>query len=331
MQAIGSDRVREGEGEQIILSSRISKGWNAGNGRIPGTAVLWEDRYFEVVGVEALPQGGVQYVLEPWAEHHAMRVTDRYDVESETLRIQEYRQALQREKGRKSASFGALFTGHLPAVVQEELGRELGILPARLTFISIIGVWVVIAAVVYLFVTVMMRHEGLSTPIAAVVLYLSVENVVRFLINWTQSRPIGSPIGFILYSLFHFITGRGPSPFAVEKGWSVKIGKPPDDVAREDAFKVREAFVTLLTPAEQSRVAQRFSYDYRRTSTSVAMTILLVAAVGIVSSYMRNAVLAFIVAAVLALEQIIRLASFRNGPAASMLRFFVRPFVRKLL
>ena len=30
-------------------------------------------------------------------------------------------------------------------------------------------------------------------------------------------------------------------------------------------------------------------------------------------------------------EQVIRLAAFRRGPAASVLRFFVRPFVRKLL
>ena len=89
--------------------------------------------------------------------------------------------------------------------------------------------------------------------------------------------------------------------------------------------------MTLLTPADQSRVAERFGYDYKRESAIVAGVILFFAIIGIVSSYMRGARIAMIVAAALALEQIVRLASFRRGPAASVLRFVVRPFVRKLL
>jgi len=168
-------------------------------------------------------------------------------------------------------------------------------------------------------------------PLLAIAVYLGIENSIRFLIYWTQSRPIGSTAGWIGYAIFHFITGRGPSPFAVEKGWAVKTTPAPDDIARQDAFAMREAFVTLLTPAEQSRVAERFPYDYKRESALVAITILLVAAVGIVSSYMRGAVIAMIVAVALAVEQIVRLAAFRRGPAASVLRFVVRPFMRKLL
>ena len=44
-----------------------------------------------------------------------------------------------------------------------------------------------------------------------------------------------------------------------------------------------------------------------------------------------GAAIALLVAAALAVEQIVRLAALRRGPAASVLRFFVRPFVRKLL
>src|SRR5437868_14882535 len=106
MQAFGSDRVRSGDGEQIVLSSRLSKGWTPRvektltSAEFPGTAILWEEAYYEVVLAEGLPQGGVRYVLEPWREHHAMRVTERYDAESEAQRIEENRKALVREKAR---------------------------------------------------------------------------------------------------------------------------------------------------------------------------------------------------------------------------------------
>src|SRR5579872_4419458 len=103
MQAFGSDRVRPGDGQQIILSSRLSKGWTTGNERIPGTAVLWDERYFEVVGIEQVPQG-FRYVLEPWRDHHTMRLTDRYDAESEAQRVDEHRNTLKRETSRKSAN-----------------------------------------------------------------------------------------------------------------------------------------------------------------------------------------------------------------------------------
>src|SRR5438874_10386212 len=111
MQAFGSDRVRQGDGEQIVLSSRLSKGWTSRvvktltSAEFPGTAVLWEERYFEVVDAESLPQGGVRYVLEPWLEMHIMRTTDRYDHDRELERLAEWRAQFSRENKRRSASF----------------------------------------------------------------------------------------------------------------------------------------------------------------------------------------------------------------------------------
>lgn len=336
MQAFGSDRVRQ-DGEQIVLSSRLSKGWKPRiektltSAEFPGTAVLWDDRYFEVVAADELQQGGVRYVLEPWRDHHAMRVTDRYDPESEASRAEEYRQSLRHETARKSANVTGVFTGSLPAIVQEHLARELGILAPRLTFISILGEWLVVAGIVLWCVSYLMHQEPIPLLLIAPAAYLTIENSLRFLIYWTQSRPIGTTAGWIGYAFFHFITGRGPSPFGVEKGFAVKISAAPEDVARRDAFALREVFVTLLTPEDQARVAERYEYDYRRDSAAVAITILCVAAVGIVSSYLRGAAIALIVAAALAVEQLVRLAALRRGPAASVLRFVVRPFVRKLL
>src|SRR5438132_9116842 len=145
MQAFGSDRVRSGDGEQIVLSSRLSKGWTPRvektltSAEFPGTAVLWEERFFEVVAAEDLKQGGVRYVLEPWRDNHAMRFTDRYDAETESQRAEEYRKDLQREAGRKSANLLGVFTGNLPAVVQEDRGREPGCRRPRRTRLPVRG------------------------------------------------------------------------------------------------------------------------------------------------------------------------------------------------
>src|SRR5438132_9131623 len=105
MQTYGSDRVRL-DGDRLILSSKINKGWTPRadktltSAEFPGTAVLWNEQYYEVISAESIPQG-VRYVLEPWREHHAIRTTDRYDEESEAQRVEEHRRSLVREKQRK--------------------------------------------------------------------------------------------------------------------------------------------------------------------------------------------------------------------------------------
>jgi hypothetical protein len=337
VQAFGSDRIRRVEGEQITLLSRLSKGWTARvektftSAEFPGTAVLWEEKYYEIVIAEALPQGGVRYVLEPWLDQHAMRFVDRYDAETEAVRIEENRKLILREKARISANFLGILTGHLPAVVQNELGREIGVLPARLTLASILGTVFVIGLLILYCVRQIMNNEPLPLAAAIPAGYLGIENTFRFAVNWTQSRPIGSTVGFIAYSLFYLVVRRGPSPFAEEKGWKVKIAESTPEVARQDAYRVRAAFVTLLSPSDQARVAERFGYDYRINSTRVAIIILVFALIGAVTSYRAAKWISLAIAALIAIEQIARMIALRRGPAGSMFGFVVRPFVRKLL
>ena len=71
---------------RIVLASRVEKGWTARVAKTltspehPGTAVLCEDQYYEVLEASVQAQGGVRYVLAPWAEEHAIRVADRKSV-----------------------------------------------------------------------------------------------------------------------------------------------------------------------------------------------------------------------------------------------------------
>jgi hypothetical protein len=340
MQAYGSDRVRAGEGERVELLSRIPKGWTPRapktltSAEFPGTAVLWEERYFEVIAAEPLAQGGVRYVLEPWREMHAMRTIDHYDDAHEMQRVAEYRAQLARETKRKSANALAVLAGHLPAAVQEEIGRELGIIATRLTIVSALGVYAVVIALVMWIVSGIMSGAPRPLPVYLATGYLLVETSLRFGIAWLIGRPAGSAVGVIGY-LVYYVTvadrARAVSPFAREKGMVVTITETPADRAVTDSLLMREALVTLLSPADQARVAARFGYDYRHQSSLIAILILFFAAIGVATSLHRGAVISLIAALIIAAEQLYRLAVLRSRPAGSILGVAARPFVRKLL
>jgi hypothetical protein len=340
MQAYGSDRVRAEDGERVVLLSRIPKAWKPRapktltTAEFPGTAVLWEERYFEVVSAEGLPQGGVRYVLEPWQEMHAMRTIDHYDDAHEADRLADYRVRLARETKRKSANALAVLAGHLPAGVQEEIGRELGIIATRLTIISALGVYAVVIALVMWIVNDIMADAPLPAPLIIVTGYLFVESSFRFCVAWLIGKPAGSAIGVIGYLVYYYAVAnraRAVSPYAREKGTIVRIGETPADRVVTDALLMREALVTLLSPADQARVAARFGYDYRHQSSLIAILILFFSAIGVATSLHRGAVISTIAASILAAEQVYRLSILRSRPAGSILGIAARPFVRKLL
>lgn len=337
MNAYGGDRVRA-DGDTIVLSSRLPKGWTArvertlNQSEFPGTAVLWDDAFFEVIKVEPLP-AGVRYTLQPWPDHHAMRVSERYDAESEARRADEWRAALARERKRRTVGALALITGHLPAVVQERLASELGILAARLTFASLLSEGLAIGALAaYVVIEVM---AGRPLPIRPILIggYLAVETLFRYMVNWTQSRPIGSAAGVLAYILYWLLTGcrKETSPFEAPAGHAITIAETPDDQKLSDAMTMREPFATLLPARDQEVLRARHGYDYRRSSTTVASILLTFAILGIVTSLRGRAFLSLIIASGIALEQIIRLTALRRGPTGSVLGWLVRPLMRNLL
>ena len=352
MQTFGSDRVRPGDGEQLILSSRLSKGWtprtpkSLTHSEFPGTAVFWDEQFFEVVDVETLPAGGVRYLLEPWRDEHAMRTTDRYDAESEAARLAAHRAELVRQTKRKSTTLFGIFTGHLPHAVQEHLGRELGTNPTRLTMLSAAALFLCCGpAVIY---CIGLNFGGYPLPIPfwffLLLNWWTVQSLFRFNFAFASSRPIGSLEGYLGYGIFYALAPKRAdriSPFAKEKGASTKSVRfdfAPPDVALQDALIMREALVTLLPPAEQMQIAARTGYDFTRKSKSTAIYIALVATVGVVSSWVSlrsgrsfSAFTSLLVAGWLVVEQFMRIASFHKGPAGSVLAFLARPLTRKLL
>ena len=63
----------------------------------------------------------------------------------------------------------------------------------------------------------------------------------------------------------------------------------------------------------------------------MAIFILVFAALGVITAYRTQEPVTMLVAAVVASEQVIRLMALRRGPAGSILRFLIWPFMRKLL
>jgi hypothetical protein len=340
MEAFGSDRVRIATDGRILLFSRLSKGWK---GRVektrttaefPGTTVLWDDVHYEVLSVNPVPEGGVRYMLIPWSDHHAMRVVDRYDAESEAHRIEEHAKAVRRERGRFSANVLGIFTGHLPAAVQNALAYELGVLPTRLTLISMILPFAFVISAAMLHVQNILVGKPTPFGLTLATGYVMAEIGVRIYVAMMQARPLGSTAGLFAYMIFYALAPNRSkliSPFHVEKGYATPITDAPPDVARRDSFMMREAYVTLLSPEEQARALALYDYDYRKHSYKVAALILVFAALGVYTSVSSGAVLSGLIALALAVEQVARLRALRRGPAPSVLGWVVRPFVRKLL
>src|SRR4051794_15710093 len=133
MQAFGSDRLRQ-DGERWLLSSRAEKAWTprvektSTSAEFPGTAILCDDEYFEVVRVDAIPQG-YRYVLERWRDDRAMRLRAGYDADREPAQLENRRAATDLQRKRRAINALGIFAGHLPADVQEKIGLEYGIYP----------------------------------------------------------------------------------------------------------------------------------------------------------------------------------------------------------
>src|SRR6185295_5609219 len=96
-----------------------------------------------------------------------MRVVEAYDEPSEAARLAAHRAHLARESGRKTANLLALLTGHLPAVVQNEIADNLGVLANRITFVSILGEYALVGGFIFWIVSYLMRQ--MPPPFALIV------------------------------------------------------------------------------------------------------------------------------------------------------------------
>jgi hypothetical protein len=340
MQPFGSDRLRQA-GEKMILLSAIPKGWTP---RVPktntsaeyaGTAVLWEDEYFEVVEAVAAEGERVRYVLAPWREEHTIRTFESYDPDSEARRLADYQLVRKQSRASAASRWSGFLLGHLPGPVQLRMQNELGVMPSRMTIASCIPPIALFAVCVMFAVeaTITGGRSPIPSWLSLLAGFMFVESLVRMTVALSTSRGIGSVLGTIAYIVFR---RELPAP---ERGSNAMFTLPPsEEVAQNDALMMKAPLLTLLSRAEQERLAERHGFDYRKHAYGLTWTMLVFAILGVVSSYGKvagdgsiTALLSLLIALAVAAEQVFRLMRLPRGPAPSVFGALVRPFVRDVL
>jgi len=344
----GSDKLII-DGERLILRCRVQKmNWvprvpkTMTRSAHPGTAVLWDEQFFEVV--KARQVGNFfEYTLEPWDDVHMIRGSDRYDDETEQHREVAYRTEIKRRTQRRFTLLVGMFAGHLPTGVQERIGNELGIIAARLTLMSTFPGWLATAICAFIYVDATMKEQPNPIPLAVMLLVwlMLIDSAMRAFIYFSQSRPMGSPFGFVAYAIYYYLFASDRSKLLAPgddgRGHRLFTLPPPDDVQFQDDLKTWGPALSLLTPAEQKKM-EAAGYNYREHAYGLAWIILIVSLIGLIASFIAlrehgrfSAAVSMLVAGLLAVEQIFRLTAFSRGPAGSILGVVFRPFVRKLL
>jgi hypothetical protein len=224
--------------------------------------------------------------------------------------------------------------------VQNRLADELGLFPARMTLLSLIPSLLLFATCVWLYVEAKTAQTLSPVPawLWAIAFFLLFDSAVRFFIAMSQNRGTGSLLGVIAYSVIWLLTPKRKNliaPFEASRGEKLFTLPPSEEVAQRDSVEWRSWMFTLLPPHEQRALAQRYDYDYRKDAYSIAGAILAIGVIGILASIPKldhvSGLASMVVAALIVLEQTVRLAAFKKGPAGSIFGMLVRPFLRDLL
>lgn len=344
MRTFGADRHRLA-GERVILLSALPKGWNARvpktatSAEYPGTAVLWEDDYYEVVEAVPAEGGRVRYVLAPWRDEHTIRTFEQYDEASEARRLADHALAKKQQRASAGARWSGMLLGHLPSPVQQHLQNELGLFPARMTMLSIVPPMVAFTVCIIFTVDAITKSVPSKVPLWLLIVagLWFFESLARFLIAMTAQRGVGSIEGTIAYIVIRALAPnreKWPS-LSQPKGEGTFTLPPPEDVALRDALEMKGALLTLLSKEEQQQLAARYGFDYRKHAFPLTWVMLIGSLLGAITSYMKvsggagaSTLISMFVAIAVAIEQIVRLMQLQHGPASSVFGALVRPFVR---
>lgn len=221
-QSHGRDFARAGEHGEWLIESPRSKGWLSRQPATqtsavhPGTAVSWDGDLFEVVSSETAG-AGVTYTLVPWSDRHTIRVLDRYDEESETMRSTVLADDRRRAERRRLLLLLSPLAGHLPADVQDGWERDYDVPASLLTIISalplfVFGILCSLSLTIQGFTGVVLLPLSLNLLFFGT--YLMFESGLRLSRAWGQRRPAGSVAGTLARVLWE----RGVRPMFRGRG-----------------------------------------------------------------------------------------------------------------
>lgn len=343
-RAVGCDRLGVETAGQVLLDCDSPKGWRPRvpatptSAEHPGTAVAWEGDFYEVL--EARPRGpGVQYVLAPWDERHAMRVVMAYDEETEAARGRERTDAARRSDRYVYLLLGGPLVGSLPGHVQEFFEMEYNVPARRLSLSSALPLWIVgWLALVLLLASAVGGAGAPPLPVLLFGVYLLAESTARLAVCLLQGRAIGTLVGTLAWEVWRRLKAAfGGTPLPAERAtWDVESDAAQDVL---DRYHVLEPFAGLLPVDDQVLLAERFDFDALRWGKVGAIFLIVMcgplalsSVLGAIAAFEAPDILKIAVFGGVVTEQVIRLRALRAGRLApSVLGVLVRPFARKLL
>ena len=188
-------------GEVIVTSPRFDLGWQVRAGETPGTAVLWRERPYEVVGRQ--PAGaGDRWTLRPWGEATAMRTV--FTLSPDTVRPLGM-EAVAERRGRWTRAWTLPFLpllGLAPARLQKRWSDLWSFPAGAATWVSAIAEvlvgtlgtmqTVLLACGGDFFLPVWLRWLTVAGPV------LFFSGLARMAQVAADGEPIGSPFGLPL-------------------------------------------------------------------------------------------------------------------------------------
>lgn len=342
MRAIGRDRVEPRDDGTVVLSTPFEKGWRARlhgtktEAEHPGIAVDSGEELWEVVEVRPLTNG-VRYTLAPWREDHTIRDLEHYDEQSEAHRAEMRLASQKRETRGRITFFMAVFAGHLPAHVQNEMESEYGIGANKMSLLSAYPLFAgSILCLVIGLVKAKMNEPPIFPPsLTPLFLFVFVESSNRLLFVLTQHRPLGSLAGLLAYRIYLLAGGKAaPKPKGNSSKVRIPTAAPPAERVVRDRLRLYEPLVALLSARDQIRIETKYAVSLAEPGLTGAITLLLGSLLGIAVSsppfHSGGQMVSLAVAIYLFCEQVVRLVTLaRGGRAGSALGFLVRPFTRQ--
>lgn len=173
-----------------------------GRATYPGTALLVDGRWYEILSVEDASgvSRRVSYGLAPWEDRFPLRKV--YELTPEYLKrfVEVEREKRHRMREAGVLRFLPLLLGLLPAEDQEALERNYGLSGNRNSLLSAV---VLLATSIFVVMVIFAYSQGMSfgpwaplvdglAPWLPVAMYLFVESVVRLAYTMQSRDPIGS-------------------------------------------------------------------------------------------------------------------------------------------